>query len=371
MKKLCCYLEGLLIIIITISSCKKMDHNYGKFIVPGGIIYPEAASDPVAYSGHNRVKITWFKGFDPSVVKAWIYWNNYTDSTEVDFSKANKDTVSVIIDSLVEKPYTFIIKTYDAEGHVSVPVEVLSAAYGDRYQASLVNRPVISSIRGSNDTVVIQWGSAAISNGAYATDVKYTDTAGEIHIQRFGINQSNTAITGYKPGSIFQYRTVYLPDTLSVDTFYTDYLTQHVSAKIDKSNWIATADSYTPTRLLPNGGPPEKAIDDDINTYWHTLYPSNVNYPHWLEVNMQQVVTVTIVELTYRQNVFNGFTDFMIQGSLDGINWTTYGTFNFKTINTPQRFPIPGSPKIQYLRIYATKGHNQYAHLGELSVYGY
>jgi hypothetical protein len=88
-------------------------------------------------------------------------------------------------------------------------------------------------------------------------------------------------------------------------------------------------------------------------------------------VDMKNPVTVSAVELVYRQNVYNSFTDFTIQGSLDGVNWTSYGSFSFKMINDPQNFQLPGSPVMQYVRIYATKGVNNYAHIGELAVYGY
>lgn len=354
------------------SACKKMDSTYREFIVPGGITYTQKITSPKAFPGHNRIKISWLRGSDPNVTKVRIFWNNYADSVEVPLP-AKGDTIGIIIDKLPEKTYSLIIKTYDSAGNSSVPVEVLSAVYGEQYQASLRNRPISSSIMNAQGIVTTQWGDADISNGAFATEVIYTNTSGVITTQRVGVDQPSSVISDYKTGTMYQFRTIYLPGSSSIDTFYTAFIKdQIVSKSIDKSNWTATADSYAPTSLLPNGGSPQKAIDDNTSTFWHSVYPSTtVIYPHWLAVDMKRAVNVSSVELTYRQDVFNSFTDFMIMGSLDGVSWTTYGTFNFKKINSPQSFSIPESPKMQYVKIYATKGTNAYAHLAELTVYGY
>ena len=369
MKKIFYYLTVLFISLWTFNGCKKMDSSYKQFIVPGGITYTGKANSAMAYAGRSRVKISWLNGADPNITKSMIFWNNYADSVMVNIPPTG-DTISVIISNLPEKNYSFMIKNYNAKGISSIPVEILGGSYGARYQSQLLNRFVKSSFIDVTGQFSIQWGTADISTGAIATEVKYTDAAGILHIQKFNITDSESKILDYKPGTTFQYRTLYIPKELSIDTFYTDFMDQYVSKKIDKSNWTATADSYTPTGLLPNG-PPKKAIDDNINTFWHTLYPSNVTYPHWLAVDMKQVINVSSVELTYRQNVFNGFDDFMIQGSLDGVNWTTYGSFTILKINDPQSFPITGTPKIRYIRVYAEKGANNYAHLAEFSVLGY
>lgn len=369
MKRILHYLIGLFIIAGTFTQCKEIDHTFKDFVVPGGIIYTGKAVTPVANSGHNRIRISWLRGSDPSVIKARIFWNNYMDSAEV-LIPPTGDTISTIINDLQEEFYSFFIKTYDAAGNSSIPEEVLGAVYGENYQAGLLNRPVILSVMDAQGTVHIQWGSADLSNGAFATDIVYTNAAGEMVTQRFGTDESVSELLEYNTETTFKYRTVFLPDSASIDTFYTDFTEQNVARKIDKSNWTAMADSYTPTRLLPSG-PPDKAIDNNINTFWHTLYPATEPYPHWLIIDMKEPVNVSSVELVYRQSVFNSFKDFMIQGSLDGENWTTYGTFSFQTINDPQNFTLSGSPLIQYLRIYATTGYNNYAHIAELSVYGY
>src|SRR6186713_2025734 len=171
------YIIPSLLLFMLFSACKKMDSTYKQYVVVGGIPYTGKAKSPKAYAGHNRVKITWLRGADPNVTKARIFWNNYTDSVEV-LIKDDADTISVIIDNLPEKDYSFEIKTYDNKGVPSIPVELLSGAFGDRYQSQLLTRPVNSVLLDKNDKLTIKWGNAGISNGAIFTELTYTDLTG-------------------------------------------------------------------------------------------------------------------------------------------------------------------------------------------------
>lgn len=234
MKKIIGYLTIAVIVSTIFTACKKMDSEYRKFVVPGGIIYPGKATAAIAYPGHNRVRISWLRGSDPSVVKAKIFWNNYADSTEINIPSSD-DTINVTIDNLPEKSYSFIIITYDAKGNISVPVELLSAAYGDGYQSSLLDRPVVSSIVDTQNNLIINWGPADIANGAYATELKYVDINNKNHLQVIGITDSVTEIPDFKPGSKYQYRTIFLPDSMAIDTFYTDYQSPQITADVSSS----------------------------------------------------------------------------------------------------------------------------------------
>lgn len=349
-------------------SCQKMDDSYRKFVVPGGITYPGKATSPVAHSGKNRVLITWLRGTDPTVVKANVFWNNYSDSIAVDVPQTG-DTISVVIDDLPEQQYAFEIVTYNDKGDKSVPQEVLGSSFGDTYQTGLLNRYITQAINYGYDTAWIKWGSVDLASGNIATEISYIDTSGREKVKRFPISDTLSFISGINSTEI-KYRTVYLPDSTSIDTFYTAYDAYQILTKIDKKNMTITADSYEPTAQLPNGAP-EKAIDDDPNTFWHTDHTGvQPPYPHWLAIDMKQTVSLALVQLTSRPNsIAADFTDFIIQGSQDGQNWSDYGTFKLPDAAGPQDFYLENPPKIRYVRIYMTKGPNYYSHLAELSLY--
>jgi len=352
---------------LAFSACKKMDSMYRDFVVPGGMSYVGKANSPKAYVGHNRIKISWLRGADPNVIKARIFWNNYIDSVEVNIPPTG-DTISVIIDNLPEKSYSFIIKTYNSEGLSSVPIELIKPVYGARYQASLLNRPIKSSIMDAQGIVTLQWGTADIANGAYATEVTYTDNGGVTKMLYYAANMSSSIISDYKAGTTFQFRTVFLPDSSSIDTFYTNYVVQPISKKISKSTWTATASSFSAPYI------PSNAIDDNIATFWNSDY--NVKkppFPHWLMVDMKKSITVTSVDLTPRQGFKQGFY-FRIEGSNDGTNWINYGSYLFTLDTNTQSFALIGTPTIRYLRIYQTIAYDVPTVIascfGELTAYG-
>src|SRR3546814_6036719 len=76
------------------------------------------------------------------------------------------------------------------------------------------------------DTLEVIWGP--VDPTAIIAELQYTDTLGNqqmLTIPREQTGADTTWITDYDHAAEgrFQYRSVYLPDTLSVDTFYTAY----------------------------------------------------------------------------------------------------------------------------------------------------
>ncbi len=369
MKKITVYAVVVIFTCCIIAACKKMDSTYKEFLVPGGITYTGKITSPLVYTGRGRVKIAWLRGADPTVVKTRIYWNSQQDSMEV-VIPATGDTISAIVSGLQEKQYNFIVKTFDAKGSTSVPVELLAESFGARYEALLLARPIVASETDASAPLTIQWGNANISGGAYATDVKYTDVNNQVQVKRFLIAENTSTINDYKIGTVYQYRTVYIPGVRGIDSFFTPYINQYVSAKLNKSTWLASTDSFAVSSQLPNG-PAIKAIDDDVKTFWHTETTTSRVYPHWLAVDMKKPINVSRVELTCRQDNATTFTAFSIQGSMDGLTWTDYGSYTLVMKNATQSFAVPNSPQMRYIRVYAATGPNYYANLAEFSAFGY
>jgi len=65
-----------------------------------------------------------------------------------------------------------------------------------------------------------------------------------------------------------------------------------VKPEFDRSKWkIVSADSYQ-----PGEGPPENAIDNDPNSYWHTQWsPDSPPYPHELVIDFGESLNVAAV----------------------------------------------------------------------------
>ncbi|QEC51141.1 F5/8 type C domain-containing protein [Anseongella ginsenosidimutans] len=370
MKKTINYILILLAAGWMMSSCEEADSTYKEFIVEGGLVYPGRATSPLAHSGKHKVLLTWLRGTDPSVTSAKVFWDNYTDSVSVPIP-ANADTISVLIDNLVEKPYSFQIVTYDDKGNVSVPVELLTAAYGDKYQASLLSRPVDLTVSSIDGTLSLQWGSPDIANGAIASELKYVNADDETITMRIPAEINESSVTGLKPGTGFTYRTIFLPDSLSIDTFYTEFR-ENDSFIFDKEDWEIIDFSSQ------HGGAAntvENVIDGTDGTRWHS-HSGPSSYPHHVTIDMGAERTVTEFAV-WRTTFENGGDDrapdkiqFLV--SPDNVTWTDLGIFDFnRFINGEQLFQMPEGTKARYFKLVGVEGPNDTNFvLGEISAYG-
>ncbi len=197
-------------------ACKSPDSLYEEHIVPNGTYYPAKAINAEAFTGKERIEIAWTNGADPKVVKARISWNNDSESVEVDVP-AGAERISRIIE-LPENTYSFIIRTYDANGNTSVPVEVFGNVYGAKYERTLTNRSVKSAVFNKDDgSFLIRWAAAdATETGINLT---YTDTNDQSRTVRIDPSDTETIITGFKSGKPAYYATMHKPAPTAIDDF--------------------------------------------------------------------------------------------------------------------------------------------------------
>ncbi|RXF71698.1 DUF4998 domain-containing protein [Arcticibacter tournemirensis] len=359
----------LFLAFCALPGCTKMDSTYKEFVIPGGLTYAGKANSPKVYPGFNRVKIAWVRGSDPDVISARVFWNNFRDSTVVPIPPTG-DTISVIIDNLQEKSYSFVIRTYDKKGNSSIPVEAIGGSYGEKYQSQLLTRPVNSTLSDTKGKITIQWGAADISNGAFASEVKYTDVNGDIRYQMFPTDLPTSEITGLKPNTGYQYRTMFKPDSLSIYSFYTAY-SEAGFFNFDKKDWrvISYSDQYS-----DGDNAAANIIDGTDGTRWHT---NGSAYPHYATIDMGAVRTIsqfgvwrTLFDTPNGDDRAPTRIEFLI--SMDNQNWTSLGEYAFNnSINGEQVFPISGSPKGRYFKFVGLRGNNHFMTLGEISAYGF
>ncbi|MDR1667875.1 MAG: DUF4998 domain-containing protein [Bacteroidales bacterium] len=194
-------------------SCAEMDDPYRELIVPNGIFYPAKVREAKVKPGFYRAAIDLMPNADLSVVKARIYWNNYTEWAEFDIP-AGADSVRCEVDSLSETTYTFMIHTRDINGNESVPTEASGSVYGDLYAGMLYPRSVASSVL-TGQQLAITWQDAQGATMLYST-VSYTDhtnpSAPVRKNYRVQNTQSTTILTGVKSGESFSVVSVFLPE---------------------------------------------------------------------------------------------------------------------------------------------------------------
>lgn len=224
-------------VILGFSSCDSQTDIYEKYIVPNGLIYPGPAQDPIAYPGDKRIKISWLRGTDPRVQKARIFWNNYTDSVELSVA-ADIDTVSYVITSIPENTYSFMIHTYDDEGNMSIPVEVLGTVYGDNYRGMLINRLLKSTYYDGQD-LKLNWGTA--ENSEVGIHVNWIDTNGANQNIDVDPSETETLLPYFDIDKPLSYSTTYKPDSLAIDVFQATAVEKIIDPVIliPKTTWVA------------------------------------------------------------------------------------------------------------------------------------
>lgn len=206
-------------LVIALSACSPMD-EYKDIAGEEEIQYTGKIDSVKVFSGDERLLITGLFISDPKVTNCRIYWNLRNDSVDIPVNKTSGiDTLKKEI-SLPENTYNFEIYTYDALGNKSVPVYATGRTYGKDYKASLVNRRIVSS-KIDSDSIIIEWGRIDLTLNPLATEVTYTTNEGSVYRKRTDINNNKTVLKNYKSGTEVNYSTLYLPESLCIDTFRT------------------------------------------------------------------------------------------------------------------------------------------------------
>lgn len=317
------------IIIFTLSACDKMDSIYSEFVKEGETIYPQKADSLKTYSGDSRIKISWLLLSDPSITSSKVFWNNKKDSVEVAVQRTKSiDTVSVIINNLDERVYTFEIYTYDAKGNKSVSSEVSGTVYGDIYKSSLVPR-TINTLTVTGKDIIIDW-KAAIDK-SIGNEVIYTDNTGIIQKRHVPVNQNSTKLTDYNLDTDFQYRSLFLTDTAAIDTFLTKYeLVQigKVSKEVNKSDFqiYELPGDYSVPNSSATGLAHVLTNSSVVNSPTYISKVSGHVLPQWFTIDLGEEYELTKIKLFQRGDTGSNkgylyaggnLMEFEVWGSLD------------------------------------------------------
>jgi len=215
----------LAVFMAGITGCTKMD-DYKKQFVKGDLIYPAKPDTILVYSGDYRVRLSSVLTSDPNIIRSHIYWDSRTDSMAVDVKRTQgADTISLIINNLLEGSHTFEVVNEDASGNRSVPLYAIGSVYGDKYRASLNNRPIASSYLDTGLQVHLNFADMDHSAGPLLTELHYQKTNDDSVTLIIALDVTDTLLQDYKKGTSVVYRTYFRPDSLSIDTFKTAFET--------------------------------------------------------------------------------------------------------------------------------------------------
>jgi hypothetical protein len=220
MKKLIHILLGCL--LVAGFGCRKNNYatDYKDFYDGHEIVYTGAVGFAVVQPGNLELGLKWKASPDPSITRYVVYYNNGADSQVVNIT-GKQDTIRTVIKNLAEYTYSFTIYSYDAKGNKSIPYEVNNAkVYGPLYAATLLNRgydAVTPYVLNDNGSLTLNFITPDTIN--IKTVINYTNGAGLAAATVLKPDQSAITLPSYKAGTEIKYKSYYIPQRTSIDTF--------------------------------------------------------------------------------------------------------------------------------------------------------
>jgi hypothetical protein len=372
--KLC--IIGITMMAILIIACSDMNELQQPFLDRGEIIYAAKVDSVVIRPGKNRIQFDLIVN-SQRIRTARFFWNDYKDlesgvimfKDSSDLEISGKGIFKKILAGMDERRYIFKLQTFDEFGNASLPTEINAYVYGQRYEDQLVARSVRSTSVGKNEELTIRWG---IAEGALSSEIRYTNFADQVVIKSFPIAESVSFIEDLKPGTGYEYRTVYKPDTSGIDFFYTDF--EPVSPPFTRGAGVWKVIAYS----SQHGGSDNAVtnfIDGTQATRWHSCAGCS-SYPHWATIDMGKVRPVSKfgVWITTFENPVTGDNrapdKIKFHVSMDNTTWTDLGEFNFNRFQvSEQTFTLPPDTQARYFKFEGVSGTGSNMVMGEISAY--
>lgn len=348
--------------------CGDMDETYREFWQDGEIVYAGVVENLRFHPGRNRARIS-FMVKDPSVVSVRIYWNNKSNFVDAEVDPVrNQGPYYVDLPDLKETTYSFEIYSYNKAQAESMAINLIGRVYGDEYEKTLLITPMKGAyeIEGAPDNFEINWGVADAS--AIGSELTYTDRNGEARSLYIDAAAKRTLVEGYETGSAFSYRTVFMPDTLSIDKFYSDYKeckVRGIAKEYDRSGWRAYGDDYDKGNVRP----PSNTIDGKSNTVWHM--DKSHGYPHMMYVDMGVRQRISGFVFLQRLPLDGALNQVEILVSDDGEEWTSTGDYFLENSTAYQFIDIKEEVEARYFQLKAKSDYKgaKFTALAEVGAY--
>jgi len=226
-------------LVAVLSSCRKQDDIYKEYVKVGGYVYPAKPIEESYTQGYKRVILHWTRPLDPAVKSAKVFWENYKYSMDVDYSLFPDGKVSVSVDNLEERTYSFDIVNYDSSNHASLATEVTAAPYGDFWLSSNSERILkIARIMEDKDSAIVILSKS--TDLMVATKFRYVDNQNQTVELDNLLYPGNDTIYLPHPlkGKKFEFSSSFCPVD-GADTVYNKWTktASGIEYKLDVSKW--------------------------------------------------------------------------------------------------------------------------------------
>lgn len=359
--------------VLSFSSCDDFMDVHKEYIEGGEIIYAPKPDTINFIAGKNRILFNCRTYNAPNVQSIDVYWNDGLDSLIIPVElKTGYDSISVVLEDMEEKSYTFNIRTTDSFGHKSLFLTNFGTSYGEIYQSRLSSRR-IKTVSLSDKGGIVTWFFSP--SDLVRSEIRYTKNDGSQSVAETLPTKDVVELPDIKPGSTIEYRSLFIPEAEAIDTFATAWNTFETPIpkeyKYDSSLWMVLAAS---DESADNGGK-VALLDGDLNTFWHSAWETeNVPLPHWAVIDMISQKKISRIEIYRRAgNTDTKSVELYVSDQSDGnaIGWKKIGNGVFENGDSISISISESAGQGRYLKLLLPDSNNEpFTSVAEIYVYG-
>jgi len=285
-------MKKLVLFFISISllvGCTEMNDKHDEFLARGETVYIGKVDSVVSFPGKGRLLLRYWIS-DPRAKNVTLYWgvNDVYSKTLTIAQHSSADALEAFFDEndegFSEGNHTFHWISSDLYGNKSMVFEMIASVYDALYQEKLLNRRVVETNPADNGDVEITWASAS-SEEEIGIEIFYTDIEGNSFAEYYPQFGTSMTLENVDFTQGITYRTLYKPEPLAIDTFYTNIAKVDIIKTINVAlgKPVTCSDINDPSSAAQQ---PENAVDGNYATN-ATRWVATVGGPHWLEIDLQ------------------------------------------------------------------------------------
>lgn len=288
----------IVFLAILLVGCAKED-DYKEFIKDGTKTYPGKALDLKASPGKYRVVLSW-TAVDTKIARYLVSWNNKRDSLVVPAKNTGDvaDSISLEIKNLQETDYLFTVTSFDKLGNRSITEEVKANVYGDIFAQAALSRG-FKNANSIDGVAILKWSNS--SEGEVGVEINYTNKNNGLSKVIMAATDTVANLVNFKNGSTFSYRTLYLPDSLAIDTVSTTLISDNKVSypPLDKARFAVRK---FPTDMGDAWGWPLNYLWDNNLAEGRGFHTPEVAFPYHFTFDLGVTTVLSEMKIWQRQS---------------------------------------------------------------------
>ncbi|MDN5202229.1 DUF4998 domain-containing protein [Fulvivirgaceae bacterium BMA10] len=291
--------------MIIVFSCETTEETYEEFTRNGETVYIGKADTVIVGPGFEKLRFWVVINADPKINKGLLETSDGAFMHEFDVvrTRNGQDTITFDLD-LDEGEYTFDLYLLDDGGNRSIGREIQTTVFGEKYQASLLNRG-IAGIDAFSANAVINWSDP--NPGTIETILTYEDADGVMQTVLVSNEDNQTTLSSYKTGGSIVVSSTYKPTETAIEVFEaipaeTTFPSQFLLDKTLISALGLTGDATAGCW----GSTYERLTDGSTDAFWHGCDIPEDQYPWVLSFDLGVAANLSGFRLDERADCCGG-----------------------------------------------------------------